>query len=126
MTAVVNSTDRPGAHISGKITTGTSPTSGNLIEFYLCRSDGTYRVDQAGALDAAITITNADLVYTIQVTSTSDFTYQYSFYVGGFDQPLGEELIIAVRNATGVALNATAGNHVLSYEFELPDVQAAA
>jgi sporulation-control protein spo0M len=120
---VSNSGKYPGAWISGKVTTGTSPTVNTLIEFYLIRSHNGYRQDAAGASDAAITILNAELVHAIKVTATSNQEYQFSFWVGGLHNPLGDELILAVKNNTGVALHATGGNFAIEYQFGVPEVQ---
>lgn len=122
-TAIANASKRPTARVSGKITTGTSPTAGTLISFYRIRTNGTYRQDGAGAADAAITIANAELVETLVVDATSNKEYDFSFVVGDWGDPLSSEFLVAVSNGTGVALHATTGNHAMVVEFGLPEVQ---
>lgn len=106
------------AQISVKITVGTTPTANSLIYIYLIRQDnnGTPIADDgAGTTNAAITITNAPLLGTLLVpAATSNVAYQRIFdttFLGTLPPKWG----IAVVNSSGVALNSTAGNHVVTY-----------
>lgn len=106
------------AIISCKITVGTSPTANTLIYVYLIRSDnnGTAIInDGGGASDAGITITNAPLLGTILVPATTSDTAYYGLFDTKFLGSLGPKWTVAVVNSTGAALNATGGNHVVSY-----------
>lgn len=92
---------------------GTSPTANKSIYIYLIQSDGTNRTDGAGASDAGITIKNAARI-GILTTGTSPATgdnLRATFTVDG----LGKEWGIAVVHDSGVNLNSTAGNHVITY-----------
>ncbi|MFZ5985501.1 MAG: hypothetical protein ACOYWZ_00020 [Bacillota bacterium] len=122
-TMVTNTNDYPAALVFFKIRSGTvAPTAGALYEVYLLRGDGTIRDDNAGALDAAITIENAPLLGTIVVTATIG----KDFY-GVFDTaplgPLGNEWGIAVKNSSGQALDATEANFRKAYVYYVPEVQ---
>jgi len=104
---------------------GTAPTAGSIYEIYLLRGDAfaaTYRTDNAGASDAAITIENATLIGTIVVTATINKNF---FFDGDTASagPLGFEFGIAVKNNSGQALNATEGNHLKEFGLYLPEVQ---
>lgn len=101
-----------------KVETGTSPTANTTILFYLLQGDNpassNIRTDNAGASDAALTVVTASCVGVCQVSSSSNTTYYGSFLI----RNPGPEWGIAVVNSTGVALNATGGNHVLRYVAE--------
>lgn len=104
------------------ITTGTSPTAGGTIDFYLLSGNlaGTpIRTDNAGASDAGITIVNAPRVDSAQIDGTSDKTYKGSFLV----RNPGPEFGIAIVNNTGVSLNATPSNHEVTYTIENVEIQ---
>lgn len=123
-TIVTNNLNRAAAIIYLRIKSGNAPTAGAVYELYLIRDDGvtTYRTDNAGAADAAITIENAQLIGTIVVTATAN----KQFY-GDFDTaplgPLGPKWGIAVKNTSGQALNATEGDHLKTYAYYLPEIQ---
>ena len=110
-------------HLYFLVTTGTSPTLNSLIEFYLlCGDDpasSNIRTDNAGASDAAITIVSADQVFAQAVSASSNVSYRNKF---SFLTP-GPEWGIAVKNSTGVALNATGSNHALRYVTENFEIQ---
>lgn len=101
-----------------KVMTGTSPTVNKSIQFYLVSGDNpsssNIRTDGAGASDAALTVVTAPLVFVVQVTATSNVSYQGSFLI----RNPGVEWGIAVVQDTGVALHATAGNHDIRYVIE--------
>jgi len=106
-----------------KVTTGTSPTLNETIEFYLLSGDdpssSNIRTDNAGAADAAITLDTAPLVNVVQIDATSDKTYRGSFFI----RNPGPEWGIAVRNNTGATLNSTGSNHELRHVVENQEVQ---
>lgn len=103
------------AIIACKITTGTTPTANSLFYVYLIRGDATLNDDGAGSTDAGLTVINAPLLGTILVPAATSNTA----YTALFDtKPLGslsKTFGIAVVNSSGVALNATAGNHSIEY-----------
>ena len=123
-TMVANANNRGAALIYLKIKSGNAPAAGTIYEVYLLRADsaGTYRSDNAGAADAAITIVNAQILGTIVVTNTAN-----AFFFGDFDTaplgPLGFSWGIAVKNSTDQALNATEANHLKEYATYLPEIQ---
>ena len=105
------------------VTTGTSPTVNKTIQFYLlCRDDGAspnISTDNAGASDAGITISTAQLVNVVQVTATSDVHYRGSFLI----RNPGISWAIAVVHDTAVNLNSTGGNHIIRYVIENQEIQ---
>jgi hypothetical protein len=124
-TIVANPDSRGAALIYLRIESGaTAPAVGSVYECYLLRDDGVtnYRTDNAGANDASITITNAQLIGTIVVTNNANT----NFY-GDFDTaplgPLGPKWGIAIRNSTDQTINATEANHLKEYAYYLPEVQ---
>lgn len=119
---ITNTNKRQGTLINVKVTTGTGPTAGRLIEVYLLRSDATIPEDNFGASDAAITIDQGRLIGSIRVDATSDKTYRAVFDSGSIG-PLGAEWCVALKNKTGVALNATPGNHEVRHNDYLPEAQ---
>lgn len=124
-----NSTNRfIDAILSGKITVGSSPTSGtNIIVnvFALLDPSGTYP-DVMDGSDSAETITSAGVgrgflrrAVILDVDSTtSDREYPFSgisiadLFRGVMPQKWG----VFVTHNTGVNLNATGGNHVINYQ----------
>jgi len=96
-------------NLYGKITTGTSPTTGKAIYIYLLRGDGTRRTDSAGANDAAIARITAVLIKQIGIDATSDKAYEWDAVIA---DP-GPEWGIAIVHDTAVNLNATAENHAI-------------
>lgn len=126
-TMVANANNYPQAMIYAKLTTGTAPTVGTCYELYLLRGDdassSAYRTDGAGAADAAITIGNAQLLGSIVLTATANTAFYVEVDTAPLG-PLGPEWGIAVRNAaTGQALHATGGNHLLEYTYFVPEAQ---
>ena len=102
---------------------GATPTVGYL-GLYLIRDDGSVtplRDDNAGSVDAAITLLNSWQIGSI-VTKAAPATgdvLQGSFVI----ENSGPKFALAVLNSTGVALDATAGNHVLEFVGEDPEIQ---
>lgn len=123
-TIIANPNKRPAALVNLRIQSGNAPSAGTIYEIYLLRGDGipTYRTDGAGAVDAAITIINAQLMGTIVVTNNANT----NFY-GDFDTaplgPLGTQWGIAVKNSTDQPMNAAEGNHIKEYATYLPEIQ---
>jgi hypothetical protein len=105
---------------------GVAPTAGKTYEIYLLRGDdpaaSSYRTDNAGASDAAITIENAQLLGTIVVTANAAKNF-----FGEFDTaplgPLGPEWGIAIKNNTDQALDTTEGNHLKEFSYYIPEAQ---
>lgn len=110
--------------LSGKITTGTSPTANKSIEVWLygeVEDTPTYP-DVFDGTDSAETVTSADvkraalrLAASINTASTSNVTYWFgpvsvaSLYGGRVPRNWG----VFVTHNTGVNLHATGGNHAI-------------
>lgn len=112
--------------VYAKTMTGTSPTTGRSIEYWLIGSpDGTLWPDTVtGAGDAARTLTATEIKNAICVpmqalatNATSNQAYHTRVWSARslFGELPARFLVWTVQN-TGVALNATAGNHVLYVE----------
>ena len=108
--------------ISGKITTGTSPTAARSIEVWAVGSwDGTTWPDVFdGSGDSAETITSSDikasicrLLAAMATANTSDRTYHFGpvSLAAAFGGVVPPKVVLFVTHATGVNLNSTAGNH---------------
>lgn len=130
-TAVDNTTNVDLDHlVSGKITTGTSPTASRSINVYayanISSSSGTPTYpDVLDGTDSDETFTSANvmgsavrLVASITTDNTSDRAYYFgpvsiaSLFGGSLPKFWG----VFVAHDSGVALNSTAGNHKISYE----------
>jgi hypothetical protein len=104
-----------------KVTTGTTPTNGNLIQVWAFgTADGTNYSGGAGTTDAGFTPTNVNnmrLLESFTVTSTSNITYVSGSHsiANAFGGTMPRKWGIFVLNNSGVALNATAGNHSVQY-----------
>ena len=109
--------------VSGKITTGTSPTASRQIEVWAIGSpDGTLWPDVFDGTNSAETISLASVkasvcrfVANMATTSTSDEDYYFgpvllSSVFGGDIPP---KFVLFVVHNTGVNLNATSGNHYI-------------
>lgn len=129
-TAVDNTVNLDLDHIiSGFITTGTTPTVSTTIELWayapisIAAGTATYPDSITGS-DAAKTMTSANVKYaalrlisSITIDSTSNRAYPFApvsiaSIFGSMPSFYG---LFTVHN-TGVALNATAGNHVIHYQ----------
>jgi hypothetical protein len=107
--------------ISGKVTTGTSPTTARSIEVWAVGSwDGTNWPDVFDGTDSAETITSANhkasicrFVASMSTDATSDRTYHFGpvSMASVFGGTLPPKFVLFVVHNTAVALNATAGNH---------------
>lgn len=129
-TAVDNTTNNDIDHlVSGKITTGTSPTASRSISVYayasISTSSGTPTYpDVLDGSDSAESFTSANVMQTAVrwiATMTIDNTSDRAYYFG----PTSIAMLfgqmpkfwgVYVTHDTGVNLNSTAGNHKISYE----------
>jgi hypothetical protein len=120
--AVDNTVDgRRDYWVSGKVSTGTSPTTARSIQVWAVGSwDGTNWPDVFDGTNSAETITSANhknaicrFVAEMATDSTSDRTYHFgpvlmSSVFGGDIPP---KFVLFITQNSGVALNATAANH---------------
>src|SRR5262245_18053108 len=123
-TFVDNSTTRwQKIHLYCKVTTGTSPTTIKGIYIYLLEADRTASpnvvTDGGGLTGAAITVVNACQLAGMHADATSNKAYSIDTIVNNPGPSWG----VAVYHDTGVALNATAGNHAIWWLGENPEVQ---
>lgn len=113
--------------ISGKITTGTSPTDGRVIEVYVVAplNDTPTWPDVFDGTDSGETVTSAEIkqallreVVTIDTNNTSDRTYPFApvSVASLFGGVLPTDIVVFVTHSTGVNLNSTAGNHEISVQ----------
>ena len=118
--------------VSGKVTTGTSPTASKQIEVWAVAWDGANWPDVFDGTTSAETITSSDIknaickpIAIMSTSNTSDRTYHFTGVSlrGAFMNALPSKAVLFVTHNTGVALNATAGNHELSYYGEYPQAQ---
>lgn len=109
--------------VGGKITTGTTPTAARSIEVWaIGTADGVNWPDVwTDAGDAAKTATSADikaascrLIASMATDATSNRTYSFApvSIAAAFGGTLPPEFVVWVVQSTGVALNATAANHL--------------
>jgi hypothetical protein len=112
--------------ISGKVTVGTTPTSGTEIRIYVVTSieDGTTYPDVFDGTTSAETVTSegvrdgfAKLAAVLRVdATTSDREYPFAFSVAAlFGGVCPREFCLFTTHNTGVNLNSTAGNQVFKY-----------
>ena len=118
--------------LSGKSTTGTSPTASRQIEIWAVAWDGANWPDVFDGTTSGETITSSDIknaickpVAILSTNATSDRTYHYSGVSARsvFNGELPSKFVLFQVHNTGVALNATAGNHEHSYQGVYPQVQ---
>ena len=113
--------------IRGKIRTGTSPTTGRVIELWAVASwdGGTTWPDAFGATNAGRTIASSEnknqickLVASIATVATSNQDYPFSCesLAAIFGGKLPKSWVLWLAHSTGAALNATAGNHSIQIE----------
>lgn len=111
--------------VGGKITTGTSPTSGEQIDVWVygAVNDTPTYPDTITGSDAGVTLSSANirnsalrLAATVIVDSTNDETYWVApFSVASlFGGILPTHWGLFVTQSTDANLNATAGNHAFS------------
>lgn len=121
--------------VSGKITTGTSPTTARTIEVWAVASwDGTTYPDVFDGTDSAETITTANHKNSICrpiAILTTDSTSNRPYDLAGvsvaqvFGGTVPPKFIIFVTHDTGVNLNSTAGNHQIRIQPVYENVAAA-
>ncbi len=107
--------------VSGKITTGTSPTTARSIQvFAVGSSDGTTWPDVFDGTDSTETITSANhknsicrFIAEMATDNTSDRVYHFGpvSLASAFGGVLPVKVVFFVVHNTAVALNSTAGNH---------------
>lgn len=118
--------------VSGKITTGTSPTASRQIEVWAIAWDGANWPDVFDGTSSSETITSIDIknaicrpVWITSTNNTSDRPYPFTGISlrNAFGGELPSKVVLFIVHNTGVALNATAANHELSYYGVYPQVQ---
>ena len=129
-TAVDNRTNLDLDHlVSGIITTGTTPTAGSVIELWAyapiktVTGTPTYP-DSITGTDAAKTMTSLNVKYaalvpvqTFIIDATSNITFPIrQFSIATLFGTMPKFWGLFLVQATGVALNATAGNQDFEYE----------
>jgi hypothetical protein len=123
-TEIDNTTTRfQRVEFSASIKLGTSPVSNTAVYLYLIRSnnDGTpIRDDGAGASDAAWTQKAAPQIGVLPTgpsAATGD-VLKANFIV----TDVGAKWSLGLVNSSGAALDATGGNHVISYNGITTDI----
>ena len=118
--------------LSGKATTGTSPTASRQIEVWAVAWDSNAWPDVFDGTSSAETITSADIkaalckaVAIMPTNNTSDRTYSFTGVSAKqvFGGVLPSKFVLFIVHNTGVNLNATAGNHEFRYQGVYPQVQ---
>lgn len=107
--------------LTGKITTGTTPTVDTTISVLVWAGDGTIRAGGLTGADAAWTPAGEDkqlaVGAVIVVDATSNHTYEFAVpsIAALFGGVLPKKWGVVVYNATGATLNGTGSNHELAY-----------
>lgn len=118
--------------LSGKVTTGTSPTASRQIEVWAVAWDSNAWPDVFDGTTSAETITSADIknaickcVAIMPTNNTSDWAYHFTGVSARqvFGGALPSKFVLFTVHNTGVNLNATAGNHEFRYQGVYPQVQ---
>jgi hypothetical protein len=118
--------------LSGKITTGTSPTSAKQIEVWAIGWDGSGWPDVFDGVTSSETITSSEIknaickpVAIMSTNSTSDRTYWFTGVSlrQAFGGTMPEKCVLFIVHNTGAALNATAGNHAFYATGVYPQAQ---
>ena len=118
--------------LSGKVTTGTSPTAARQIEVWAVAWDSSAWPDVFDGTTGAETITSADIkaslckcVAIMSTNNTSDRAYSFTGVSARqvFGGVLPSKFVLFTVHNTGVNLNATAGNHEFRYQGIYPQVQ---
>lgn len=118
--------------LSGKVTTGTSPTASRQIEVWAVAWDSNAWPDVFDGTSSAETITSADIkaalckaVAIMPTNNTSDRTYSFTGVSAKqvFGGVLPSKFVLFIVHNTGPNLNATAGNHEFRYQGVYPQVQ---
>lgn len=109
--------------LSGKITTGTSPTASKFIEVHVVglMDDSTYPsvfdgTDSAETVTAAVKSGVCRLAASIDTTNTSDVTYYFGpvSVASLFGGVMPKKFIVFVTHNTAVNLNSTGSNHQIT------------
>jgi hypothetical protein len=109
--------------LSGKITTGTSPTASKFIEVHVVglMDDSTYPsvfdgTDSAETVTAAVKSGVCRQAASIDTTNTSDVTYYFGpvSVASLFGGVMPKKFVVFVTHNTGVNLNSTGGNHQIT------------
>ena len=106
--------------VTGKITTGTSPTVDTTITVYIWAGDTTIRAGGVTGADANYTPAGEDKQFAvgavIVVTATSNQTYEFAIpsIAALFGGVLPLKWGFVILNSTGVTLNSTGSNHSLA------------
>lgn len=131
---VTNAEDCDFVDVFASLKTGTSPTAGGRIEFYVGRADDDTPEIRPGTDDITTTdhgeeTVDADItrvlgalghpLATIVVDGTSDKTYRRSFRVW---YP-GADWNLFIYNASGAAFNGTSSPHRVTYRGWGPEIQ---
>ena len=118
--------------LSGKATTGTSPTASRQIEVWAIAWDSNAWPDVTDGTSSLETLTSADIkaslckaVAIMPTNNTSDRTYSFTGVSAKqvFGGVLPSKFVLFIVHNTGVNLNATAGNHEFRYQGVYPQVQ---
>lgn len=112
-----------GGWLAGSVQTGTSPTSGNTIDFYLYGSiDGsTDYTGGASGSDAAYTANGEEdefiWIGSVTVDATSDQDYEFGPWSveAAFGGAIPNRWGVVVENNSGATLNATGTNNDLDF-----------
>lgn len=108
--------------ISGKITTGTTPTTGVIEVWAIGILDDTNYPDVFDGTTGAETVTSRDILYahgklvaSIATNTTSDQAYPFGpvSLASLFGGLVPKKVVFFTTHSTVAALNATAGNHKL-------------
>jgi hypothetical protein len=107
--------------VSGKITTGTTPTTAKSIEVWAVGSwDGTNWPDVFDGVASAETVTSADIkssvcrfIAAMATDATSNRTYHFGpvSLAAAFGGVVPPKVVFFVTHSTVAALNATGSNH---------------
>lgn len=102
-----------GALVNLAIKLGTSPTANKSVYIYLLQGNGTNRTDGASASAGALTVRNAALV-GIMTTGTAPGTGDVLRKTISIED-LGAEWGLVIVHDSAVNLDATDGNHVITW-----------
>jgi hypothetical protein len=102
------------AKVFVRVRTGSSGVSstGYVSVWLISSADGTNYEDGFGGTDAAYTPVNARLLGYLSTTANST-TYQKVFNLDELGIELPQKFSIGIYNASGAALDSTAGNHAV-------------
>lgn len=122
-TAIDNSSNLyDDAIVGGKVTTGTTPTAGQIEIWAIGSYDGTSYAGGATGSDATLTPQGSSkaalrLLVVLPTTSTSNQLYTWGgiSLAAAFGGTLPQKWSLFVVHNTAVNLNATGGNHEAKY-----------